>query len=100
MLLHSKKYLPRGQVHSLREAMILLSLLLNPLKTLFRVEIQNFMMGSQETNACVYYLWNKMASEFPVNLGNLLVYKDPQNSWLQLKCDKCHVPHKPFLPVS
>ena len=80
--------------------MILLSLLLNALKTLFRVEIQNFMMESQETNARVYYLWNKMASEFPVHLGNLLAYKDPQNSWLQLKCDKCHVPHKPFLLVS
>ena len=41
-----------------------------------------------------------MASEFPVNLGNLLAYKDPQNSWLQLKCDKCHIPHKLFLLVS
>ena len=55
MLLHSKKYLSRGQVHSLREAMILLSLLLNALKTLFRVEIQNFMMESQEMHVFIIF---------------------------------------------
>lgn len=55
MLLHSKKYLSRGQVHSLREAMILLSLLLNALKTPFRAEIQNFMMESHEMHVFIIF---------------------------------------------
>ena len=35
--------------------MILLSLLLNALKTLFRVEIQNFMMESQEMHVFIIF---------------------------------------------